>query len=345
MTSSVRLRVVGIGAGYFAPFQYEAWKRMPEAEVTAVCSRTRESAQEIAGKFGIPNVFTDWRQALDIERPDVVDIITPPDTHEDICAYAAERGIHIICQKPLAPDIESSRRLVAQMNMAQVRFMVHENWRWQPWYRQIKRIAEQGDLGSMTHIHVLTRLGDGWGPEPYKRQAFFRQYPRLLLHETGIHFVDTFRFLLGDVQSVFASLQRSNPVIRGEDSGLLQLKFASGATAVWDANRVTESDAPDPRLTFGEIRVDFSGGHLTVDSTSRLEMKKFGEPKVHVPFEFRRDTFAGDCVYAVQRHFVDCLASGSEFEGNASDYLRSIEVVEAAYESNETKSVVQMAQR
>lgn len=342
MALSRSLKVVGIGAGYFAPFQYEAWKRMEEVEVTAVSSRTATHALHVADKFGIPRTYTDWREALDREQPDVVDIITPPETHEEICEYAAERGIHIVCQKPLSPDLKSSERLVARMNEAKVRFMVHENWRWQPWYRQIKRIAEEGILGEINHVHVLTRLGDGWGAEPYNRQAFFRKYPRLLLHETGIHFVDTFRFLLGEVQSVFASLQRNNPVIVGEDSGLLQLKFAGGATAVWDASRVTESEASNPRLTFGEIRVDFSGGHVTVDSGGQLWRKKLGEMKVEVPLQFRHDTFAGDCVYAVQRHFVDCLTSGDEFEANANDYLRSIKVVEAAYRSHETESVVRI---
>jgi predicted dehydrogenase len=83
---------------------------------------------------------------------------------------------------------------------AGVRFMVHENFRWQPWYRKIKEVQKSQTIGDFTHIHLLTRFGDGWGENAYlDRQPFFRDYPQLLIYETGIHFIDTFRFLLGEV--------------------------------------------------------------------------------------------------------------------------------------------------
>jgi predicted dehydrogenase len=130
---------------------------------------------------------------IDREQPDFVDVITPPETHEEMCAYAAARGVHIICQKPLAPSLDGARRIVATARAAGVRFMVHENWRWQPWYREIKRIQSAGTAGPFTHIHFLMRMGDGWRDNAYlDRQPFFRGYPRLLVYETGVHFIDTF---------------------------------------------------------------------------------------------------------------------------------------------------------
>ena len=151
-------------------------------------------------QYGIPRFYDDWKEMLDRERPDFVDIITPPETHEEMCAFAAARGIHIICQKPLAPTYEASQRIVENSAGAGVRFMVHENFRWQPWYRAIKDVQARGDIGDFTHVHFLMRMGDGWGEDAYlARQPFFREYPRLLIYETGVHFIDTFRFLLGDV--------------------------------------------------------------------------------------------------------------------------------------------------
>lgn len=343
MSSSRSLRAVGIGAGYFAPHHYEAWQRIAGVDLTAICDIDPGRARQVADQFGILATYADWRQAIDKEQPDFVDIVTPPETHLEICEFAARRRIHVVCQKPLTPEIASSRLLVDLMSKAKVRFMVHENWRWQPWYRRIRLIAREGTLGQITHIQVLTRLGDGWGPEPYQRQPFFRDYTRLLLHETGVHFIDTFRFLLGEVRSVFASLQRINPAVKGEDAGLLHLEFQNGATAVWDANRVTESDAADPRLTFGEIRVDCTRGHIHVDSAARMFTKKHGEAMAEVPLHFPQGAFGGDCVYALQRHFVDCLVSGNPFESEGSDYLRSIQVVEAAYQSSENRCVVDVA--
>ena len=192
--------VPGSAPGIFRGFQYEAWTRIPEVEMVAIYNRTEERARALMAQYGIPRFYGDWKEMLDRERPDFVDIITPPETHEEMCAFAAARGIHIICQKPLAPTYEDSQRIVDDSTAAGVRFMVHENFRWQPWYRAIKDVQVRGDIGDFTHVHFLMRMGDGWGEDAYlARQPFFREYPRLLIYETGVHFIDTFRFLLGDV--------------------------------------------------------------------------------------------------------------------------------------------------
>jgi len=341
MRSSSGLKGAGIGAGYFAQFQHEAWTRIPEVEIVAVADRSEVKAREVALKYAIPHHYSDWRRMIDLERPDFVDIVTPPDSHEEICSYAAERGINIICQKPLAPDFAISQKIVANATAAGVRFMVHENWRWQPWYRKLKEIGDTGVIGEFTHLQFLTRLGDGWGDNPYSpRQPFFRDYPQLLIYETGVHFIDTFRFLLGEVNSVFAQLQRLNPLIRGEDAGVLFLSFKNGATAVWDANRYNEVEAEDPRLTFGQLRIDGMHGHVTMDTESNIRLKMLGESGHNIAYERTRKNFAGDCVYFLQRHFVDCILSGAGFESSGDDYLKTVRIVEAAYESAKTSSVV-----
>jgi D-apiose dehydrogenase len=328
------VRGVAIGAGYFAPFHIEAWTRIPEVEITAVCDLVEEKARALAARFGVPRVYPDWQVMIDRERPHFVDVITPPATHEEICTHAAACGAHVICQKPLAPTLDESRRIVEAVESAGVRFMAHENFRWQPWYRTIKRLQRERIVGEFTHLHFLMRMGDGWGADAYRaRQPFFRDYPRLLVYETGVHFIDTFRYLLGEVTSVYARLRRLNPVIRGEDAGQLFLTFANGATAVWDANRYNEVEAASPRYTFGQLRIDATGGHLTMDVDANLRVKPLGGPAVDVDYVRENRNFAGDCVYALQRHFVECLQSGQAFESNGRDYLRTVEVVEAAYAS------------
>jgi D-apiose dehydrogenase len=287
--------------------------------------------------------YRDWREMLEAERPDFVDIITPPETHEEMCAFAAARGIHIICQKPLAPDCETSRRIVETAAAAGVRFMVHENFRWQPWYRAIKALQSEGTIGDFTHVQFSMRTGDGWGAGAYlDRQPFFRTYTRLLVYETGVHFIDTFRFLLGEPIAVFARLKRLNSAIAGEDAALLVLTFGGGATAVWDANRYNETEAASPRLTFGRMRIDGSGGHLTLAADSTIRVKRLGEPGRNLDYPRQDAGFAGDCVYFLQRHFVDCMLSGREFESSGRDYLQTMHVMEAAYESASRREEVQL---
>jgi predicted dehydrogenase len=337
------LRGVAMGAGYFSQFQYEAWARIPEVEIVAVYNRTEEKARAMMAQYGVPRYYADWREMIDRERPDFVDIITLPETHEEMCAYAASRGVHIICQKPLAPSSETSCRIVEIARAAGVRFMVHENWRWQPWYRKIKELQRSGAIGEFTHLHFLMRMGDGWGENAYlDRQPFFRDCPRLLVQETGIHFIDTFRYLFGEITEVYAHLCRRNPVIQGEETGQVFFRFGCGATAIWDANRYNEVESPVPRFTFGQLRIDATGGHLTMDTESRIRVKPLGLPGYDVEYVRRNVNFTGDSVYALQRHFTACMLSGTEFESTGDDYLKTAAVVEAVYESARRNEVVRL---
>jgi D-apiose dehydrogenase len=336
------LRGIAIGAGYFSHYQYEAWSRIPEVQLLAVVNRTEDRAREIAAKFGLPRAaaLANLPALLDELRPDFIDVITPPESHLELVRLAAARSIAVICQKPLAPTWTEAVAVVAAARSAGIRFLVHENWRWQPWYREIRRQLDAGALGRLHSIAVRMRMGDGWQPDAYlARQPFFRTYPRLLIHETGVHFLDTFRFLGGEIDSVYARLQKRNPEIAGEDAGQVMCTFASGATAVLDASRYNEAETADPRYTFGTVRVDGSVGHLELDTEGNLTLKPLGSPPRRLEYRHERRGFAGDCVYALQRHFVDCLLSGAAFESTGEDYLRSVALAEACYRSARTGEV------
>ena len=148
-----------------------------------------------------------------------------------------------------------------------------------------------------------------------------------------MHFLDTFRFLFGEVASVYAQIARRNAVIRGEDSALIVCKFEQGGTAVLDANRYNECEAANPRYTFGRLRIDGRKGHLELDEEGVIRIKPLGGPSYVHAYNPPRRGFAGDCVYAVQRHFVDCVKQGAPFESTAEDYLKTVRLVELAYDS------------
>lgn len=325
---------VGIGAGYFSGFQYEAWNRIPEVEIAAICSRG-DSGKILSEQYGIKRHFRDYKVMIDEVKPDFVDIITPPETHLDICKYAAERGVAIICQKPLAPTQEEALALVATVTKQGVPFMVHENWRFQPWYRKIKALIEIGTIGEVHTVNFRNRMGDGWGEGAYMpRQPYFRDYPRLLVYENGIHFIDTFRYLFGEVASVFAKLRQLNPVIKGEDQGIVHFDFQNGIQGIWDANRYNEPNYEQARYTFGEMLIDGLAGSLRLYPDGRITIKKLGLDEESVDYEHQNINFSGDCVYNTQRHFIDQIKIGAPFETNGADYLKSIEVQEAIYISS-----------
>lgn len=336
MNSNKSIRGVCVGAGYFSKFQYDAWNRIDEVQIVANCNRSVDKAIGMASEFDIPRSYPieEFATMLKTEKPDFVDIITPPETHLELCRMAQAAGVAIICQKPLAPTWEQTQQLVATIESGGVRCMVHENWRWQPWYREIKSLLDQQVIGDVFHCTVMCRMGDGWGEDAYlARQPFFRDYERLFIFETGVHFFDTFRYLFGEATSVFAKTARRNPVIKGEDSALIVCQMDGGVTAVLDANRFNESSADNPRYTFGTVRIEGSQGHLELDFDGSICIKRLGEPAVDHAYSPARNGFAGDCVHAVQRHFVDSWIAGTEFESTVTDYLKSVRMVETAYES------------
>lgn len=328
-------RGILIGAGYFGDFHLDAWGRLPGAEIVCVCDLDEAKARRAAEKYGIAKISTDPAAAIAQDGVDFVDIATPPTGRRELVELAVARGLPVICQKPLAADFAGAKRIIEIASTSPAPFMVHENFRFQPWYREIKRLLDAGVIGGKLHsITMRSRMGDGWGESAYlDRQPYFRTMPRFLVHETGIHFVDTFRYLAGEIVECSARLRRLNPAIAGEDAGCLSFRFRGGAEAVWDANRYNESLSDDFRYTFGELLVEADGGSLWLGFDGSIRVKKLGQPVILHEYAHPRQGFGGDCVHACQRHFLEVLDGHAVCETSPREYEKSLRVVEALYDS------------
>lgn len=289
----------------------------------------------MADDHGISRCFDNAADMLAAMPIDIVDIVTPPVTHLPLVQMAAQHGITTICQKPLAPDIDSARRIVSIAGQAGMTLVVHENFRFSPWYREARVLIDAETLGQLHSVSFRLRPGDGQGASAYlARQPYFQQMPRFLVHETAIHFIDTFRYLLGEVSAVSASLRRVNPAIAGEDAGYIMFEFASGATGLFDGNRLNEHPAQDMRRTMGEMWLEGSGGVLRLDGAGQLFFKPHGQPEAPHRYDSGPATFAGGACARLQQHVTDHLLHGTALENSAQDYLRNVQIEEAVYESS-----------
>ncbi|MEP2642275.1 Gfo/Idh/MocA family oxidoreductase [Roseobacter sp.] len=337
------LRVACVGAGYFSQFHYDAWARI--AQVTCVGAADRNI--ELAQATGLP-AFEDVHAMLTQVVPDILDIILPPEGHRDTIRAAVAAGVKtIICQKPFCLDIDTATALADLAETAGATLIIHENFRFMPWYRCIKSQLDAGRIGTPLQACFRVRPGDGQGPNAYlDRQPYFQQMPRFLIHETGVHWVDTFRFLFGNPSAVYADLRQINPAIAGEDAGFVIFDHPHGVRTVLDGNRHCDHPADNHRRTMGEALFEGSKGVLTLTGDGAVQFRAQGD-QAHVMVS-PPDTwggFGGDCVYHLQNHVVQAVLHGHAVENQAHDYLTVIRIKDAIYRSAASGQKISLAAR
>lgn len=346
-TASVRRhRVAVVGAGYFSQFHLDAWAAMADVELVGLCDTDRHRAAARAAPYGIGRVFTRVEDLLDATRPDLVDIVTPPASHTQVVSAAIERSLPAICQKPFAASYAEALALTSLARDRGTALVIHENFRFMPWFREARRLIDAGRLGTLHGISFRLRPGDGQGPGAYlDRQPYFRTMPRLLVLETAIHFIDTFRFLMGEVHAVYARLRRLNPAVQGEDAALITFEFSSGAAGLFDGNRLNDHVAANPRRTMGEMWLEGSAGVLRLDGEAQLWWKPHHGPETEHIYETGAvQGFGGGAAAALQRHVLDGLAAQHTPENTASEYLQNLRVQQAVYASHHRGQRIEISQ-
>ena len=324
------------GAGYFAQLHHAAWQRAAGAQLVAVADRNPGATiPEGVERHG------DLASLLGSRQIDILDIATPPDTHVSMIEQAIFAGVtRIICQKPFCGAFDAARRIAAYAADAGVDLIVHDNFRFQPWYRQLKAIIEDGSLGRIHQISFALRPGDGRGAAAYlDRQPYFQTMGRFLVHETAVHFLDVFTYLLGLPDHVYADLRRLNPHIAGEDAGIIILGYADGRRAVFDGNRLIDHAAENRRLTMGEALVEAEAACVKLDGYGGLYRRETGAADWRLIWSCEPDGgFGGGCVEALCQHAADAWHQGKVPENDAVSYLDILALEEQVYESAATGS-------
>lgn len=333
MTRGGGFVVAVIGLGYFSQFHLRAWQDDPRVARVAATDIDPARRAWAENEFQI-DVYDDLDGLLAGLEPDIVDIVAPPPAHSALVSATAQAGRVVICQKPFCTSLEEAEAVTAN---AKGDLIIHENFRFQPWYRTLRRLLDTGDLGNVYQARFALRPGDGRGPDAYlARQPAFQTMPRLLIHETGVHFIDLFTWLFGPIRAVYADLVRLNPSIEGEDAGLLLLDHESGVRSQFDGNRLSDHATDNPRRTMGEFWVEGERGVLHIDGQGRIWRRAFGQAnseQIPLDREIDDNSFGGGCVATLCSHVLDALEGKFMLENRAADYLPVIRATEAAYRS------------
>lgn len=328
MSKNSKIRVAIAGAGMVTRHHIAAWKRLPQVEIVAICARHLSNARRRVQEFGIPAAYDDVAAMLDSEKPAVLDIAAPPHAHARLAMLAADRNIHILCQKPMTPRFTDSKRLVEAVG-DRVRFMVHENWRFRPQYRRAASWLREGRTGVVREFQLtvrssglITRTENGRF-FALERQPFLAKLKRFIIMELLIHHLDTIRYLIGPVKVVAARASRSCPEVTGEDAALISLQADNGAFGTVSGNFCA---AGFPPLPYDRLELIGEKASILFENNT-LHLKGDLPETVHFDFDKAYQQSYDNAI----GHFVRALEQNTPFETDGFDNLQTLELVEDTY--------------
>jgi predicted dehydrogenase len=253
----------------------------------ALCGRDEEGVKEAANKFGFESYETDWRALIQRDDIDLIDIVTPNNTHAEIVLAAVKAGKHVICEKPLAMNLEEANIMLQAAKENGVVHMVSHNYRFAPAVQLAKKLISEGKLGKIYHIRA-SYLQD-WIMDPA-----FPLVWRLNKEVTGsgalgdiaAHIIDLARFLVGEFSEVMGMMEtfiKERPIgemvaglkasttdgmgtVNVDDAAAFLAKFENGAFGVFEATRFAlgnkNKNCFEINGSNGSIRWDFENMNL-----------------------------------------------------------------------------------
>jgi myo-inositol 2-dehydrogenase/D-chiro-inositol 1-dehydrogenase len=209
-------------------------RKIPEANLVALCDIRLEAAQALADELGIPRVVRDYHELLADPTIPAVLIATSTDTHAMIATDAARAGKHVFCEKPLALDLPSIDATLAAVEAAGVKLQVGFNRRFDPAFRRVHDLVASGEIGRPCILRIASR-----DPEPPPVE-YARASGGMFLDMT-IHDFDMARYQVGEIEEVYAMgsvlvapwLADADDI----DTDIVTLRFANGALGVIDNSR------------------------------------------------------------------------------------------------------------
>lgn len=324
----VGIAVVGYGVmGKAHAYGYTAAnviRQLPvKPRLRVISGRDAAAVERAASAYGFDEWVTDWREAIERDDVQIVDVCTPPGTHAEIAAAAAAAGKSVLCEKPLAATYADAVRALAAVREAGVRHAVGFNYRRLPAVALLKRLVDEGAVGEV-RLWRATWLSDEFtDPSVPFDWRFDVTMGGTTISDLGCHLVDLARWIVGEIEEVTAQSEtfvreRSGRAVTVDDASSALVRFARGATGTFEMARSCVRRPCD-----FTIEVNGSEGTLVFDY-SRLNELWLGRADDHeslyglrrIRAEHRDHPYAADWWPIGQG-----VGYGSSFVNQAADLL------------------------
>jgi predicted dehydrogenase len=240
-----KIRVGVVGTSWYADLMHlPAVKSHAQAELSAICGRNRERASEMAAKYDIPQVFTDYQEMIARGGLDALIVSTPDDLHYPVTMAALDKGLHVLCEKPIASSAVEAQEMYEKAIGAGVKNMTYLSWRWFPPFQYLHQLMAEGYLGQCYYAQF--RFVGSYGRDGKYGWKWDRTRGLGILGDLGVHMIDMAHWLIGDIATVNAHLasfvQRpgldGRPLDQSNDSALMIMKFKEGGQGVIQVSAV-----------------------------------------------------------------------------------------------------------
>ena len=332
------------GCGFWSQFQLGAWQELPDNECVALYNRTLSKAKDLGDRFGVERVYNDTEELLKNEKLDFIDIITDVDTHEKFVLLGAKYGVDVICQKPMAPNWESAKRMVDATREAGLRYYVHENYRWQPQVRRVKQIIDSGAIGKPFRCRTW------WNTAfpVFETQPFLAQLEQFALTDQGSHQFDVVRYLFGEAETIYTQIQTVNPKIKGEDVATSLIRMKNGVVVSQEISFSSPLEVevfPQTLMliegNLGSIMLD---AEFEISTTTQTGTQKEVVPMKSYPWQTDRLKPEPPSIVDINKNILDDMLGAGKAENTGSDNLETMRMVWAAYESARMGAVIRLAE-
>ena len=359
MSTRKRFRIGIIGGGHVArDFHLPGYVQHPERlELVAACDLNPEARCILSDKFGFQRTYADYNEMLERESLDIVGVFLQPEYNVEVCRAVGERGMHILCEKPLAIDTESARQIVEDARSAGVKLRVNFNYRFFNEVRQIRADLDSGLVGDpyFFEFREYARWTPGsygffrWNDLPLSAEPFWgptEGIERYIWLPKSVHYVDLVRHFSGaEIASVYVQMGRHGGLeVPGEDFASALLTATNGVRA-FILNHWSSHAAGHRGICLStETRIQCEEGVIHV--ASKAPYPDDGQYVVYKDAqEIKRVEISPEWSSSFAASMLELAAAVEEDRepvSNGEDYLRVHRVIEAGYESAAKNQVVHL---
>jgi predicted dehydrogenase len=311
------LKVGLIGAGGIAQAYVSLFDALPDARITAVADVRRHSVTAVAEAVR-GTAYPSHRALLEDADVDAVLVCTPPSTHPEIALAAIDRGLHVLCEKPIAIEVASARRMFEAAEAAGVVFTMAAKFRFVDDVIRARQIVDSGILGDLIVLENAfasrVDMSRRWNSDPEVAGGG-------VLIDNGTHSVDIVRFFLGPIAEVMAVEAKRSQQLAVEDTATMLLRTADGVLATVDLSWSMDKPTDDYLTLYG------TQGTISVGWKS-ARYRQASSPEW---VEFGQGYNKLACMGAQVENFCAAVRGEGEPAVSPEDGIASVTVIEAAY--------------